>query len=104
MVEIAVRGEATLGEGPTWDTSTSTLLWVDILGSTVHRYDPGRGTAEGWLNTIARNVFHDRRAKWGRPVNFSDWARGAGDGSAELAAAEPALAERDAALESVEPQ
>jgi sugar lactone lactonase YvrE len=43
VVEVAVRGEATLGEGPTWDTSTSTLLWVDILGSAVHRYDPGRG-------------------------------------------------------------
>jgi sugar lactone lactonase YvrE len=44
VIEVAVRGEATLGEGPTWDTSTSTLLWVDILGSAVHRYDPGRGT------------------------------------------------------------
>lgn len=44
MIEVAVRGDATLGEGPTWDTSTSTLLWVDILGSAVHRYDPGRGT------------------------------------------------------------
>nr|WP_273938103.1 SMP-30/gluconolactonase/LRE family protein [Kutzneria chonburiensis] len=44
VIEVAVRGDATLGEGPTWDTSTSTLLWVDILGSAVHRYDPGRGT------------------------------------------------------------
>jgi sugar lactone lactonase YvrE len=44
VVEVAVRSDATLGEGPTWDTSTSTLLWVDILGSAVHRYDPGRGS------------------------------------------------------------
>jgi sugar lactone lactonase YvrE len=43
VIEVAVRGEATLGEGPTWDAATSTLLWVDILGSAVHRYDPGRG-------------------------------------------------------------
>jgi sugar lactone lactonase YvrE len=42
-VDVAVRGEATLGEGPTWDLATATLLWVDILGSAVHRYDPATG-------------------------------------------------------------
>jgi uncharacterized repeat protein (TIGR03803 family) len=38
-VEVAVEAEALLGEGPIWDPSTSTLLWVDILGDKVHRSD-----------------------------------------------------------------
>lgn len=41
--EVAVRAEATLGEGPTWDARAGRLLWLDILGSRVHTYDPGSG-------------------------------------------------------------
>jgi sugar lactone lactonase YvrE len=41
--EVAVRAEATLGEGPTWDPATGRLLWVDILGMRVHSYDPSSG-------------------------------------------------------------
>lgn len=41
-IEVAVRAEAELGEGPTWDHASGTLLWVDVLGSEVHRYDPSR--------------------------------------------------------------
>lgn len=41
--EIAVREHAALGEGPTWDTAAQRLIWVDILGSRVHTYDPGSG-------------------------------------------------------------
>jgi sugar lactone lactonase YvrE len=41
--EIAVRAQATLGEGPTWDPATGRLLWIDILGSRVHTYDPSSG-------------------------------------------------------------
>ncbi|MFI6348855.1 SMP-30/gluconolactonase/LRE family protein [Streptomyces sp. NPDC050560] len=41
--EVAVRGPATLGEGPTWDAAAGRLLWVDILGSRVHGYDPATG-------------------------------------------------------------
>lgn len=42
-VEIAVREQAELGEGPTWDASAGRLIWVDILGSRVHTYDPESG-------------------------------------------------------------
>jgi sugar lactone lactonase YvrE len=45
-LEIALRGEPELGEGPTWDVGTSTLIWVDIMGSTVHRFHPGTGDDE----------------------------------------------------------
>jgi sugar lactone lactonase YvrE len=42
-VEVAVRAEAELGEGPTWDAAAGRLLWLDILGSRVHTYDPVSG-------------------------------------------------------------
>ena len=45
-LDIALRGEPALGEGPTWDAGTGSLVWVDILGSAVHRFDPGPGTDE----------------------------------------------------------
>ncbi|MBD0417664.1 SMP-30/gluconolactonase/LRE family protein [Streptomyces sp. TRM S81-3] len=41
--EVAVRAEAALGEGPTWDAEAGRLLWVDILGSRVHTFDPASG-------------------------------------------------------------
>ncbi|MFE0367316.1 SMP-30/gluconolactonase/LRE family protein [Streptomyces tendae] len=41
--EVAVHEEASLGEGPTWDPATGQLLWLDILNSRVHTYDPATG-------------------------------------------------------------
>ncbi|MGW8398102.1 SMP-30/gluconolactonase/LRE family protein [Streptomyces lydicus] len=41
--EVAVHTPASLGEGPTWDPVTGRLIWVDILGSRVHTYDPATG-------------------------------------------------------------
>ncbi|OXY94095.1 SMP-30/gluconolactonase/LRE family protein [Streptomyces diastatochromogenes] len=41
--EVAVPAEATLGEGPTWDSATGRLIWLDILGMRVHTYDPSSG-------------------------------------------------------------
>ncbi|MFI5688328.1 SMP-30/gluconolactonase/LRE family protein [Streptomyces sp. NPDC051636] len=41
--EVAVRAEAELGEGPTWDAATGRLVWIDILQSRVHTYDPSSG-------------------------------------------------------------
>ncbi|EPH45375.1 SMP-30/gluconolactonase/LRE family protein [Streptomyces aurantiacus] len=42
-VEVAVREWAELGEGPTWDPVAGHLIWVDILNSRVHTYDPATG-------------------------------------------------------------
>ncbi|MGW4227914.1 SMP-30/gluconolactonase/LRE family protein [Streptomyces sp. NPDC004980] len=41
--EVAVRERADLGEGPTWDAAAGRLIWVDILSSRVHTYDPSTG-------------------------------------------------------------
>ncbi|MFD5012408.1 SMP-30/gluconolactonase/LRE family protein [Streptomyces chartreusis] len=41
--EVAVRAEAELGEGPTWDARGGRLLWIDILGARIHTYDPVSG-------------------------------------------------------------
>ncbi|MET1075836.1 MAG: SMP-30/gluconolactonase/LRE family protein [Umezawaea sp.] len=41
-IDVAVRIKAELGEGPTWDRTSSTLLWVDIPAGEVHRYAPAR--------------------------------------------------------------
>ncbi|MFE9681508.1 SMP-30/gluconolactonase/LRE family protein [Streptomyces sp. NPDC006285] len=41
--DVAVRAEAALGEGPTWDVGAQRLIWIDILGSRVFTYDPVSG-------------------------------------------------------------
>ncbi|MEU6809650.1 SMP-30/gluconolactonase/LRE family protein [Streptomyces sp. NPDC046831] len=41
--EVAVRAAAGLGEGPVWDPAAGRLIWVDILGSRVHTFDPASG-------------------------------------------------------------
>ncbi|MFE0251175.1 SMP-30/gluconolactonase/LRE family protein [Streptomyces sp. NPDC059010] len=41
--EVAVQTDAALGEGPTWDPATGRLLWIDILRSRIHTYDPVSG-------------------------------------------------------------
>ncbi|AXK34267.1 SMP-30/gluconolactonase/LRE family protein [Streptomyces armeniacus] len=41
--EVAVRAQAALGEGPTWDDRRQRLIWVDILSARVHTYDPADG-------------------------------------------------------------
>jgi sugar lactone lactonase YvrE len=38
--ELLLDANAQVGEGPLWDDMTATLIWVDIMGNTVHRYDP----------------------------------------------------------------
>ena len=39
-VELVVDAHAVLGEGPIWNPVTEHLVWVDIMRSEVHEFDP----------------------------------------------------------------
>jgi sugar lactone lactonase YvrE len=41
--EPVTDARATLGEGPVWDDREQCVWWVDILGESIHRTDPGTG-------------------------------------------------------------
>ncbi|MBP2476742.1 sugar lactone lactonase YvrE [Crossiella equi] len=69
--EIAVAHPAELGEGPTWDAGTETLLWVDILGKAVHRYDPRTGV-DSTLPTPQHVGAAKPRAKGGLVLNLAE--------------------------------
>lgn len=47
-VEVALRGQADLGEGPWWDAEVGELLWVDLLVGQIHRFNPSSGTDVGF--------------------------------------------------------
>ena len=70
-LEIAQPAQALLGEGPTWDAATRRLLWVDILGSEVHRLDPATGDDEV-LRTPQHVGSAKPRAGGGLVVNLCD--------------------------------
>ena len=39
-VESVLRASALIGEGPVWEESAQTLLFVDIVGQKIHRWSP----------------------------------------------------------------
>lgn len=52
-LEIVVKKNAVLGEGPWWDEDIQKLYWIDGLfenghGDTLHRFDPETGTDEAF--------------------------------------------------------
>ncbi|MFI9466790.1 SMP-30/gluconolactonase/LRE family protein [Streptomyces sp. NPDC052492] len=69
--DVAVRAEAELGEGPTWDPATGRLLWIDILSSRLHTHDPATGR-----RTVRRTEQHvgavKPRAGGGLVLNLRD--------------------------------
>ena len=47
-MELALDAGAALAEGPRWDARIERLLWVDIEGKALHRFDPATGEDEVW--------------------------------------------------------
>ncbi|XP_059183810.1 regucalcin [Centropristis striata] len=45
-VECVVEAGALIGEGPVWEESTQTLLFVDIVGQKIHRWSPTTNQTE----------------------------------------------------------
>jgi sugar lactone lactonase YvrE len=41
--QLVLDVNAQLGEGPIWDDTNGTLIWVDIMGQAVHRFNPSTG-------------------------------------------------------------
>lgn len=80
--EVAVRAEAALGEGPTWDVDAQRLIWIDILGCRVFTYDPVSGR-----RTVMVTEQHVGAAKprvgGGLVVNLRDGIGLYGPGSAD---------------------
>ncbi|MFB7734692.1 SMP-30/gluconolactonase/LRE family protein [Streptomyces sp. NPDC056112] len=69
--EVAVRARAELGEGPTWDPEAGRLIWVDILSSRVHGYDPSSGRST--VRTTGQHVGAAKpRAGGGLVLNLRD--------------------------------
>jgi sugar lactone lactonase YvrE len=47
-VECAFDVRNTLGESPVWSARESALYWVDILGASIHRWEPASGAHRTW--------------------------------------------------------
>lgn len=47
---LLLDAQATLGEGPIWDTRENILWWIDINEHRLHRYDPLGGKQGGGTN------------------------------------------------------
>lgn len=70
-IDVAVRAQAELGEGPTWDAAAGRLIWVDILNCRVHTYDPATGRRT--VRTTEQHVGAARpRAGGGLVLNLRD--------------------------------
>ncbi len=42
-VEVVLDARADVGEDPVWDAVSRMLVWIDIPGGVVHRFDPTTG-------------------------------------------------------------
>ncbi|XP_076441516.1 regucalcin-like [Babylonia areolata] len=81
-VEVAVKNAcSTIGEGPHWDQDSSTLLYVDLKGLDVHRYNTltGQDQVRHLKDTVSLVV--PRRAGGyvvglGRRLALLDWETG----------------------------
>ena len=52
-ISVVKEGCSELGEGPHWDEKTQRIIWVDILGHSVHLLDPVTGKVR--FNLLVRH-------------------------------------------------
>lgn len=59
-VEVAIPGDAELGESPVWDADSQCLWWTDILRGAVLRHDFRDGASEEYLvdSTVGAVALH----------------------------------------------
>lgn len=48
VVELVVPAQDIVGESIVWDDRDGRLLWVDIVGKTIHALDPETGKTQDW--------------------------------------------------------
>jgi sugar lactone lactonase YvrE len=48
QVRCVLDAKAMLGESPVWSAEEQALYWVDIIGATLNRLDPGTGQNRSW--------------------------------------------------------
>jgi len=48
QAELLLDARAKLGEGPVWDHAAQLLWWVDIVGGSLHSYQPDSGEARSY--------------------------------------------------------
>ena len=46
--DLVLDSRAKLGEGPIWDDQRQLLYWVDILGNSLHAFDPSSGENQSY--------------------------------------------------------
>ena len=75
-ISVVKEGCSELGEGPHWDEKTQRIIWVDILGHSVHLLDPVTGKVRFNLLVDSENVNGIRDLTQLRDAGFAKiWVR-----------------------------
>jgi D-xylonolactonase len=63
--KCVVDSACEVGEGPVWDVAGQRLLWVDILGKSIHAYSPENGSTSVWhVGELIGFVLPCRDGRW----------------------------------------
>ncbi|XP_041834791.1 regucalcin [Melanotaenia boesemani] len=78
-VECVVKVNALVGEGPVWEESEQTLLFVDIIGQKIHRWNPATNQIQSLETADTVGFAVPRRsggyvAGVGRSIVAVDWS------------------------------